>query len=425
MGFTGVPPNDQGIDGDLGIDNSTGKIYQKRNEAWVDTNVTIDTMMPEAGPMGPDGKSAYEVAVEQGFSGTPQEWLESLIGQQGPVGPQGIQGVVGASGPQGNVGETGSQGPQGIQGIAGPVGPKGDQGVQGIKGDDGAVGPKGDIGSQGPKGDTGAQGSTGIAGPTGATGPIGNTGPVGPQGIQGPAGDAGPTGPQGSVGATGPKGDKGDTGSIGPQGSQGIQGVKGDTGNTGAAGSTGATGAQGPSGVIAVTAPITNGGTSTSATIGISSASGSSAGSMSSADFTKLSGIATGATNTPLATTNPAALGTVSVGVGTTAARADHVHPLQTAGVNTLVGTLTVSQTAVIAISAGWRKVTVTVSSGLGLTTGTPIILVPSSSLTDGYTIATNAYVASSTTVEVMLQAPLLAIGQSYSFVMKIIKLGV
>ena len=45
--------------------------------------------------------------------------------------------------------------------------------------------------------------------------------------------------------------------------SVGVQGEKGDTG------ATGATGAQGASGVIAVTAPITNSGTSTSANIGI------------------------------------------------------------------------------------------------------------------------------------------------------------
>jgi len=52
-------------------------------------------------------------------------------------------------------------------------------------------------------------------------------------------------------------------GAVGPQGPQGIQGIQGTTG------ATGATGATGPSGVIAVTAPITNSGTSTSANIGI------------------------------------------------------------------------------------------------------------------------------------------------------------
>ena len=32
---------------------------------------------------GKDGKSAYEVAVERGFVGTVDEWLESLHGQNG------------------------------------------------------------------------------------------------------------------------------------------------------------------------------------------------------------------------------------------------------------------------------------------------------------------------------------------------------
>ncbi len=34
---------------------------------------------------GNDGKSAYEVAVENGFTGTEEEWLESLKGSGGGV----------------------------------------------------------------------------------------------------------------------------------------------------------------------------------------------------------------------------------------------------------------------------------------------------------------------------------------------------
>jgi hypothetical protein len=67
----------------------------------------------------------------------------------------------------------------------------------------------------------------------------------------------------------GPKGQKGDTGEVGPTGPTGPQGATGATGAKGDKGDTGDTGPQGPSGVIAVTAPITNSGTSTSATIGI------------------------------------------------------------------------------------------------------------------------------------------------------------
>ena len=55
--------------------------------------------------------------------------------------------------------------------------------------------------------------------------------------------------------------------------SLGNSGPQGATGSAGAAGATGATGATGSSGVIAVTAPITNSGTSTSANIGINQGS--------------------------------------------------------------------------------------------------------------------------------------------------------
>ena len=42
-----------------------------------------------------DGKSAYEIAVDNGYVGTEQQWLISLIGAQGP---QGIPGTNGANG---------------------------------------------------------------------------------------------------------------------------------------------------------------------------------------------------------------------------------------------------------------------------------------------------------------------------------------
>lgn len=96
------------------------------------------------GGTGADGKSAYQIAVEHGFSGTETEWLASLKGPAGETGPQGIQGI---QGPQGERGQAGADG------AAGPQGPKGDKGDRGAKGD------KGDIGPQGPKGDTGSAGT--------------------------------------------------------------------------------------------------------------------------------------------------------------------------------------------------------------------------------------------------------------------------
>ena len=48
---------------------------------------------------GARGYSAYEVAVNNGYTGTEEEWLESLKGEIGPEGPQGIQGPEGPIGP--------------------------------------------------------------------------------------------------------------------------------------------------------------------------------------------------------------------------------------------------------------------------------------------------------------------------------------
>lgn len=38
---------------------------------------------------GPQGKSAYELAVENGFKGTEQQWLGSLKGEKGETGNDG------------------------------------------------------------------------------------------------------------------------------------------------------------------------------------------------------------------------------------------------------------------------------------------------------------------------------------------------
>lgn len=48
--------------------------------------------------VGSRGYSAYEIAVQQGFVGTVDEWLDSLVGPAGPQGEQGEQGVPGPTG---------------------------------------------------------------------------------------------------------------------------------------------------------------------------------------------------------------------------------------------------------------------------------------------------------------------------------------
>jgi hypothetical protein len=142
------------------------------------------------GDAGPQGiTSAYEAWLNVGNTGTEQDFLNTIVGPQGPQGIQGPTGATGATGP------TGPQGNDGPQGVAGP------QGVQGPQGDPGPTGPQG---LQGPQGDPGPQGPTGATGSTGPQGPQGDPGPQGPQGIQGEKGDTGDTGPEGPQGPQGP-----------------------------------------------------------------------------------------------------------------------------------------------------------------------------------------------------------------------------
>lgn len=269
-----------------------------------------------AGPQGPEGKSAYEVAVDNGFEGTEEEWLESLHG--GPMGPQGYsayevavnEGYVGTEtqwlaslkGETGATGATGPQGPQGVQGATGPQGPTGATGAQGQQGETGPQGPQGETGAtgaQGPEGKsayqvavdngysgTEAQWLASLKGETGATGPQGPKGDKGETGATGPQGETGATGPQGPKGDTGDKGDKGDTGDPGITGATvsvdsssgtpsaqasitnkilalAFSGLKGETGPQGATGASGAAGADGVgiSSVVQTTESTVSGGT--------------------------------------------------------------------------------------------------------------------------------------------------------------------
>ncbi len=83
-----------------------------------------------------NGKSAYDLAVENGYEGTLQEWLQSLVGKDGhtPIITIGGNGDWYIDGVDSNVKAQGDQGEQGIQGEVGPQGPQGEQGIQGEAG---------------------------------------------------------------------------------------------------------------------------------------------------------------------------------------------------------------------------------------------------------------------------------------------------
>lgn len=110
---------------------------------------------------GEAGKSAYDIAVEHGFVGTEEEWLESLRGPQGEKGEQGEQGSQGEKGEQGEAGTPGTTpsitiNEDGYWVINGEVTDVKAEGEDGKDGQDGASGPQGPSGTPGTDGDRGS-----------------------------------------------------------------------------------------------------------------------------------------------------------------------------------------------------------------------------------------------------------------------------
>jgi hypothetical protein len=62
------------------------------------------------GPAGSDGKSAYQVWIDAGNTGTEADFIASLKGADGDTGPKGEKGDKGDTGAQGNVGPAGEDG---------------------------------------------------------------------------------------------------------------------------------------------------------------------------------------------------------------------------------------------------------------------------------------------------------------------------
>ena len=186
----------------------------------------------------------YQLAVEAGYEGTYEEWLDSIRGQDGVDGVNGKDGVSVVS-----VDKTSSEDLVDTYTITYSDGTKstftvtngqnGSDGAQGPKGDQGETGPQGPQGEQGPQGNPGADGTsvhTGNGMPSSSLGMIGDSyinlenwdfyvkeesgwvlsGNIkGAQGIQGPQGETGAQGPQGEQGIqgeAGQQGEKGDTG---------------------------------------------------------------------------------------------------------------------------------------------------------------------------------------------------------------------
>ena len=132
---------------------------------------------------GADGKSAFEIAVENGFVGTETEWLESLKGSDGRDGIDGKDGAIGPQGEQGPPGADGQPGKDGLNGSDGRDGQPGKDGADGINGksafeiavENGFIGTENEW-LESLRGKDGADGKDGAVGPQGEQGPSGKDG---------------------------------------------------------------------------------------------------------------------------------------------------------------------------------------------------------------------------------------------------------
>lgn len=83
------------------------------------------------------------------------------------------------------------------------------------------------------------------------------------------------------------------------------------------------------------------------------------------------------------------------------------------AAATTLLGTLTITETATVAIAAGLRRVTVTTPAAWGVAVGQDILLCPTG-LVAGYAVH-NAIVTAANMLQVTLTVPLISIGVTYT----------
>ena len=114
--------------------------------------------------------TVFDQAVREGFTGSFEDFLVTLKGEQGLPGQNGEQGLPGPRGEQGLPGLPGQNGEQGLQGLPGQNGEQGLQGLPGQKGEQGLQGLPGQNGEQGLQGLPGPKGEQGSPGPKGEQG---------------------------------------------------------------------------------------------------------------------------------------------------------------------------------------------------------------------------------------------------------------
>lgn len=87
-----------------------------------------------------------------------------------------------------------------------------------------------------------------------------------------------------------------------------------------------------------------------------------------------------------------------------------------------ILGSITIAQTATVAISAGTRRMVVAIPASWGVVAGDPLIALPTAAVT-GYAVH-DVVAVSATSLSIGITAPLLAIGASFSIPCRIARLN-
>lgn len=117
------------ITGEEPLEPPTPSVYEQLLSKWT----TIEDKIESGALSGPQGESAYDIAVANGFEGIEEEWLASLKGQQGPKGEKGDKGDVGPKGADGTMTFEDLTEEQ-RESLRGPQGPSGQNGNDGEDG---------------------------------------------------------------------------------------------------------------------------------------------------------------------------------------------------------------------------------------------------------------------------------------------------
>lgn len=83
-----IPQSIKGKDGESAYEIAVDEGFEGTEEEWL---VSLKGADGTDGADGSDGRSAYQIAVEYGFVGTESEWLESLVGAEGADGKSAYQ----------------------------------------------------------------------------------------------------------------------------------------------------------------------------------------------------------------------------------------------------------------------------------------------------------------------------------------------